>query len=56
MVTDMMLARDYAMNADKKEGVMGTGISPAAMIGFTMLIVGIGLAVWSTNDDGNRSD
>lgn len=56
MVTDMMLARDYVMNAEKKDGVMGTGITSGAMIGFTILIVGIGLAVWSTNDDGNRSN
>jgi len=56
-VTDLTPVRDYTLNAAKKEEDRKYwGMTSGAWIGTTIVVLGVGFAASSTNDDGNRDN
>ncbi|MEE8342618.1 MAG: hypothetical protein V3R51_02335, partial [Gammaproteobacteria bacterium] len=49
-VMDLTPVRDYTLNAAKKEERKYWGMTSGAWIGTTIILLGVGLAAWLTND------
>ncbi len=49
-VMDLTPARDYTLNAAKKEERKYLGMTSGGWIGTTIVVLGVGLAAWLTND------